>query len=793
MKDNVFYRFINKRMLFFTALSGIISVLLMYYAGIILSVVFLAVNVVVLFIFSDRRFVAALMSAFLIFTVGNSYITLSCYEKTENKACSGNFIVKVMDYPEYTDGRVKCRVKSMNDIPQIGVGTDDDIFLYVYTKDGINIVHGGIYEISGKITSPSSKTTPGAYDYKSYLLSSGVKYTIKVDERYVTYIMTEDLPFYYDKILDMRRGFEDSISHYMSQTSAGLLKGIMFGSSETDGEILGDFRSLGIAHVLAVSGLHVGIIYGAILWVYSFMKVKSRKVKVIFYILSNAFILFYIALSGFSVSCIRAAFLIFISSSASLSGRYAARYDTLSALSLICMINMMLSPFCVFGAGFILSYLSVTGIIFLNPVITAFLRKYLNGRIKNMENIIPMLTVSLSVTLSVSPVSMLLFGEMSIMGFLYNVLMVPAVSVCLILGIAGFFIPVLSYPALSLCGTLLDGIIYAAKILAENDFLKISSDSVSIAFMGIYYIALSFIAGYMNIKSRTSVKAAAALTAVVLAVSLIKYLPPKYSSVSFLDVDFGDCAVIRTKDNDCILIDGGGGFYGGDTANEVILPYLRSEGIKKIDAVIATHSDADHMDGIIGLVGNIPIDIVFANEDGGRLYYALREKCIKNSVIISELYSGDTINFDDCEINILSPEHDGKYISLNDHSIVLSADVGGVKYLFTGDASKNAEKTVMENHPSFSMEYDILKAPHHGSAFANDEFLLRLFCDVCVISVGNNGYGLPDEEFTDALSYAGTNIFRTDESGLIKISSLEDGKYKIMNYMGKWRKIYESE
>lgn len=791
MKDGFIEGFINKRMLFFCAVMCVLCVYVSYYVSFAVSLLLAFAGITVMLFYADKKIVAGILGVFLLFMVTNARFMLSEYEAYEGKSYEGIFTVKVISYPERTTGRVKCRVRLCDE--SIGEFADksDDIFLYVYSDDEIDIIYGGVYEISGKITAPSPVTVPGAYDYKGYLLSEDVKYTVSVNEKDITYIMTETLPFGYDKILDMRRNFEGSLTKYMSETSAGLIGGIMFGSTQTDSEVLGDFRALGVAHVLAVSGLHVGIIYGAVFALYSLMKIKSRKGRIIFCVLSDVFILFYIALSGFSVSCIRAAFLIAVSSSAALSEKYSARYDTLSALSLIGMINMAVNPYCVFGVSFILSYSCVIGIIFISPVITSRVRKIIPYKGKFAEYLVQTIIVSLSVTVFIAPLSVKYFGTTSMMGFLYNLIMVPAVSVCLILGITAFVLRFLSFPLLYLCGIILENVIYAARLLADSN-LMIYSQSVSAAFIAVYYIILFAVAGYIALKGRAKI-VLSLLVAVIIAAGSIKYIPPKYSSVSFLDVGFGDCALIRTKDNKCILIDGGGGFYGGDTANDVIIPYLRSQGIRKLDVVIATHSDSDHIDGITGLIGNFPVDSVIANEDGGRLYYVLKQACEENGILLSDAYAGDVIKTDDCEINVLSPGLGEKYTSLNDRSIVLSADVGGVKYLFTGDASKNAEKTVLENSGAFSMEYDILKAPHHGSDFATDEFRLRMFCDVCVISVGNNGYGLPDKSFEEGMKSVGAEIFRTDKDGTLKISSTGNGEYFIENYMGKWRKIYDTQ
>jgi competence protein ComEC len=296
--------------------------------------------------------------------------------------------------------------------------------------------------------------------------------------------------------------------------------------------------------------------------------------------------------------------------------------------------------------------------------------------------------------------------------------------------------------------------------------------------------------GYISLKGRKKFLWGG-IVIVCALYSLRIYLPE--SSVTFPDVGFGDCAIIRTEKNECILIDGGGGFYGGNTAEEILIPYFRKEGIRKIDAVISTHSDADHSEGLLGIIGKIPVDMVYANDDGGELYYEIKSLCDMNDIPVKEIHAGDRLEFCGCEINILSPAGNRKYSSRNASSVVADVELDGVKFLFMADAGEDAERYILENAETFALKYDFLKAPHHGTHFATDEFLLRLFTDNVIISVGNNGYGLPDEEFIYSMKNVGCGIFRTDESGSIKIISADDGKYDIMNYIGKWRTIYESE
>lgn len=793
MKNTEFRAFMNKRIVCFTAAFCAIFMVALMKAGTVFSAGVLFVGVIVMFMFSDKKIPAVIMAVVVVLISLRAYSVFEKSIMTEGLQKEGVYTLKVISYPEVTQGRVKCLVKSMYQNEDMLLDAGDKIYLYVYADEVPHIKSGDIYEVSGKLKGAKANTTPGTFNYKNYLLSEGTRYSISVSSEDLTYIMTESLPFGYDKILEMRYSFEKTIEENMTSSVAGLLKGIMFGSAGRDNEILEDFRSLGVAHVLSVSGLHVGLIYGFFQSIISLFNIRNRKVKIMLSAVSDGFILLYVALSGFSVSCIRAAFLIWISTLSSLSPSLRGRYDTLNALSAIMLLSMIINPFVIFGAGFILSYLAVVGIVFINPAISSSIRR--NKAVRSayanriFSYLMSLVTISISVQIMLTPVTVMFFGESTLLGVVYNLLVVPIVSACLILGVFGFILRFLACPILGAAGILLENTAYLARILTETDILRLSSYSMNVFIPAVYYTTVFVLAGYINITKKKTKIILSSLLAVCFIVSTVKYIPERYSSVSFMDVGFGDCAIIITKDNDCIIIDGGGGFYGGDTANEVILPYLRSEGIRKVTALIATHSDADHMGGITGLVGEIPVGVIYANDDGGSLYDELCEKAGIYNIPVKELWAKESLTYSDCHISVLSPDKEWHYSTLNDHSIVMDVTVGGVKYLFTGDAGKAAEKTILSSSDTFALKYDILKSAHHGSEFATDEFRLRLFCDVAVISVGDNGYGLPKEDFIGDIEEIGSEVYRTDELGLIKIISSGEGNYDIMSYTGKWRKV----
>ncbi|MBE6037769.1 MAG: DNA internalization-related competence protein ComEC/Rec2 [Anaerofustis stercorihominis] len=781
----------NKRPVILGALVCIAEILsVVHLHGIPKYLIPIILNIYML-VMLRRKAIAVFMcviSLFVFFKADGIYENSLLYE---NVYAENEFVVQVMTYGEADGQKVQYKVKSLYKNDASGTDNNDNILLRIYDPS-VRLNVGDIYKIKGNLSGVKANTNPHTFNYKHYLLSNNVNYTLTADAENITYIHDDHLQFHYEKIFSLRSSFEALARKYMSERSAGLLMGIMFASDDVDGAVLEDFRALNVAHVLAVSGLHVGIVYSFFMGIISFLKIKNVRLRRILKSAALMFVFMYIILSGCTVSCIRAGFMIFMSSVASEITSLNRRYDTLNTLAVILLISVLFNPFVILGASFVLSYAAVLSIILINPILMDLskkippLKKLLQNKI--FSYIFSLICVSLSVQIGMIPINLAIFGKVSLLSALYNVIIVPLITLSLILGIIGFVMRFLACPIFGVVDILLGFAANMAAMLAVNDKFVLASYHVNGFAIVLYYSIALILFGYVNVKGKYAVLCISALLAVSLIFNVSDYLPGN-SSVCFMDVGFGDCAIIRTKDNECIIIDGGGGFYGGDTAGEILLPYLYGEGIHKVNAIIATHSDADHMGGIVGMIGKIPIDTVYANDDGGVLYDELKELCRLYGVGTECLYSGDSISFTGCAINILSPDENRKYSTLNDRSIVSEVILDEVKFLFTGDANKDSERTVLENSETFALKYDILKSAHHGSDFATEEFMTRLFTDVCVISVGNNGYGLPKEEYINSLSAVGVKCLRTDEYGLIKIVPTGNGGYDIMNYTGGWHEV----
>ncbi|MBO5853038.1 MAG: MBL fold metallo-hydrolase [Clostridia bacterium] len=258
------------------------------------------------------------------------------------------------------------------------------------------------------------------------------------------------------------------------------------------------------------------------------------------------------------------------------------------------------------------------------------------------------------------------------------------------------------------------------------------------------------------------------------AVSGEKIVQTDEDFVRFIDVGQGDCILISSNGYNALIDFGNQSDFGSE-----LLSDLQSYGIKRLDCVMLSHFDADHVGGASKVIGAIETKYAVLPEQDDRsessydnFTYALKES--KTEVYPAKL--GTVINIGDFEITVLAYNRDAK--NSNDKSVVLMAKIGNIKFLFTGDAGTEVEKQILSD--KINVDCDVYKAAHHGSRSSNSkEFILSASPEYAVFSVGaNNSYGHPHSEVTDILTDAGAKIYRTDRMGDITFK-VENGKITV--------------
>ena len=602
----------------------------------------------------------------------------------------------------------------------------------------------------------SPPSNPHGWDERSWFLSDGVRYRCAA----VLDAHSAAAPFTLRAArAALQSGAQAHIDALWPEES-GLAAALLLGEEDglTDEEQQA-FRRSGAAHLLAVSGLHVGFVAALAALLLGWMR-KNSLPKIL---MTMALLTGYAMLAESAFSVLRALMMLGLGLVARRLGR---KPDAPTALAVVVLAALALRPTEVLRAGFLMSVSAVTGILLLGGRIDALL-----GRMRVPAVLRGAIAVSLGAQLGVLPVQLYLFHTVSLLSLLTNLLAVPLAAGAVMLGLPALLLHMFS-PALAtlpafaarlmlrllalLCGT-----------VAEVPFAQIDVPSppvfVLVCFLGMLFLLSPYLMEFA--KRRRVALIVGVICATVLSLGL--WLPVELDrrgtpTVTFFSVGTADCALLRS-DDDALLIDTG---WTGSQAGR----YLQGEGLS-LNAVLLTHADGDHAGGLEHLLNTVPVGAVMIPKDMNpdALAPALTVAQEKNIPVL-ELTAGDRFCCGDFSVTVLSPisVREGQE---NDDSLVLRVDVNESSLLFTGDITDRTEAAL-----AFP-DCDVLKVAHHGSATATSAaFLAQTAPEFAVISVGTpNRYGFPRDETLDRLNASGARILRTDQCGAVTVRIAPDG------------------
>ncbi len=622
---------------------------------------------------------------------------------------------------------------------------------YIKTEEELDNIKdklkmGSFINAQGVFSLPSNNTIPNTFNYKKYLYNKKIYYIFNATN---INIKNNNISFIY-KIKNM---FLDRVKRY-TLTSSYMQAFILGDKSNIDADIYQSFQNNGVTHLFAVSGMHVSFLVMALNNLLKKLKLKDNKINLIIIL----FLAFYMFLIGFTASVVRASLLyIFLL----INKKFNLRLPTIIVLYLLFLILVIINPFYVYDLGFIYSFLTSFGLILFSKKITG-------------NYIVTLLKVSTIAFLFSLPVTLSNFYDFNILTIFNNILIVPLVSLILFpLTLITFFFPFLEI--------LLNwgfNILEIISMFTSKLSINIIVPKINILFIIIYYIFILLI-------YKKGFKYSMGLVILIIIFKLLPYLNNN-SYVYYLDVGQGDSALLVTKNRQkVIMIDTGGKItYEKDSwqvrnnnynISDNIITFMKSMGISKIDYLISSHGDMDHIGEALNIVNNFRVKEVIFNNDTyndleNKLIKDLNKKKIKYSNNISEL------TIDKNRILFLNTR---KYDNENDNSNVLYLNYDNYKFLFMGDAGINREKDILNNYDI--EDIDFLKVGHHGSITSSSKYFINhIKPKYAIISVGkNNRYGHPDQEVLKNL--VNSKIYRTDLNGSIEVL-INKNKYKLKTY-----------
>lgn len=640
-----------------------------------------------------------------------------------------------------------------------------------------------------KIKTIRNYNNPGSFDYERYMAFRKIWAAAYISQGYRLDVLKKAEKSRLEK-------FRDQIAALIDETGpgehVGVLKALIIGErSEISAHSRENFGQAGIAHLFAISGLHIDIVGGLSLifldWLFLRLlplswRLHSPKAAKI---LSLIPVISYAVVSGLSVPTQRAV-IMFALSAAAFPWEKNNKYKGMNTLAVVALLLLMIHPAALFSVPFQLSFMGVFSILYGMSKV----RYYQQGAIFSM------FFVSLFAIFGTLPIVMFYYNQISLVGLFANFIFIPVIGFMVIpLGLFSAVFCLFSAEIAGVC------IRISAFILANT--LEIITPSW-LEILGCYLLGgvLLHFFGFSegdsdktDEKPRANRKWAIGILVFVIFIGILDVRYWLYRRfwhddlrVTVIDVGQGSSALLEFPGGACMLIDGGGlpDNSDFDVGERILAPVLLEKRIKTLDMVVLSHPDSDHLNGLLYIVRNFNVrDVRSTNEDAGEMSYYELMKILREKSVHHPKFEDMPRAFEisGVRVDVLYPpadfadkkEQDKWREKSNNNSLVVKVGFGEISFLFPGDIEAPAEKELVRLAGE-KLRTTVLISPHHGSKTSStDEFLDAADPEYVIISAGwNNQFRLPHSSVLERYRERGYEIFRTDENGAICI--LTDGK-----------------
>lgn len=649
--------------------------------------------------------------------------------------------------------------------------------------------------IKGNFEEASSARNEGGFDYKQYLKSKNVYGIISVDKKDIKLIKKNNVDVIDLLANKVSNSMKIKIEQNLSNETSKLLSGILIGNKNNlQKEIQEDFRNSSLSHVLAISGMHVSYIILGITFVINKMKFNKKVSKII----TIFILLFFIILTGKTASVTRACFM---SSYIILASLFHKKAHVLASISISLLIILIINPYLILDIGLQLSYGGTIGIVLIYPILKKLKKKKedKNSKFKKIihkikDKILDIILITISANLVIFPIVLFHYNTISFTFIISNLLISPIIGIIIILGFisvfASYIISPISKVMFLILQIFLNLLIKIAHFCAELPFSKVYFPTPKIYVIVIYYVFLIFIILARNkiiVIKKINKKIIIIFVIIIIILNLILNFIPKTFTISFIDVGQGDSMLISTPKGKKILIDGGGSRdeESFNIGKQTLIPYLLNKGITKLDYILISHFDSDHVGGILSVLEELKVEKVIICEQEENENYRRFKEIVKNKKIkVYVVKKGDNLKIEEnILLNILWPKDEKiKENAINNNSIVAKLNYKSFSILLTGDIEKIAENEILKEYENSNiLNANILKVAHHGSKSSSiNEFLEKVKPQIALIGVGEkNTFGHPNEGVLKRLKNINTKIYRTDKKGEITIKINRKGCIKI--------------
>jgi competence protein ComEC len=664
------------------------------------------------------------------------------------------------------------------------------------------LMRGDLVSFSVRLKEPRNFGNPGEFDYEWWLMARGVSVLgrgsidgiVKVRDGALSVMRMADA-----LRIELRRFIDEG-----ELANPGIIKALLIAEKgDIPDDVRESFIKAGNAHLLAISGLHVGFVcYFFYLIISRLLRMSEHlmlalNTKKLASLLALVPVILYGAMAGYPISTQRAVLMVACYVFLLMIGRVKMVYNIIAIAALVVLA---ISPASLWDVSFQLSFIAVLSILVIVPGVRHFIDfdaetdklKKLTVRGRTLDKVLTAFYVTIAATIGTAPVLAWHFHRVSLAALYSNSVVVPITGMLTVplLFISAILMPIWEGAARFVLAVA--DLTVSITVLLVNFFASIPLASIWVATPSVVEIIIFYLVlltSILAISVRPSRRVIAMLVTAILIAILIdvawRDIGTDELKVTYISVGQGDSALIEIpafegEPKKRMLIDGGG-FYSKsfDTGERVIAPLLWKKKIEKIDYLVLSHAQRDHMGGLAFIAERFSPKEFWWN-GMGELNERLGEALIREDVKV-RVFSGrvEIVDINESRIEFINPVGSALAdpidveVNLNEASLVMRIVYGDRAFIFTGDIGVESEKKIMA---SSDVKADVLKVSHHGSLNSSDaEFIDAIDAEYAVFSVGwKNRFSFPRKEVVRRFEEQGALTLRTDIHGAISFST--DGK-----------------
>ncbi len=640
-------------------------------------------------------------------------------------------------------------------------------------------------------------TNPGQFDTAKYLARKNVFIAASIKSRGSIELLKDGPADFFKKI---KSRFKDVATQallsnpFPENQSEGLLQALLLGYRRNiDSATYEAFRRTGLLHFISLSGMHLGILVGIIWWLCKTMGLAKRGRAVVCIIAIGIFLL----IVPPRAPTLRAAIIGWVFC---LSFFFRRQSSPINTLSLAAIILLLIRPTDLFTAGWQLSFASVLGIVLFTDRIHFFIYEKIAGNswfddktktkpffhivAKPALYVLKLFSVGLAAWLAGAGILLYQFYTINPLTSIWTVIVFPLVAGVLAIGYLKMILSFLLPSVASVLGVFVEGLadllIWLVKLIAHLDISQILVGHVPLILIILYYCFI-FFAAFIYFRRPILKKAVCSVMflAIIIFPVVTKWQRTHRDNLVFtcLDVSHGQAIVARLPGRAVVLFDAGS-LHKSDIGRRIVTPFLDYSGLSKIDAIVISHNDVDHINAIPEIIEHCEVGNIYANDaffvriDSWGTAKFLQEQLLEKGYKVQTL--GKSLNLQTpAKIKVLWPtKHSSQNheLSDNDSSLVCLVEFAGKKILLCSDIEKFAQKELLRLYPE--LKADVVIAPHHGSInTAEPDFLKNLGVNILLCSCGKSQY----EKQQVISNRDNSRVLYTPSDGAITICIDKDG------------------